>query len=618
MSVKLCCKRGLIASAAILLIVCICAQPQSARAADVPSSDAAINITARGTALPDFLERLFSQGGFRVQVSNSLRGQQVNGRFSGTVSEVWAQISTAFNLVGYYDRSVIRIYSASDIATRRFDDVNVAAVANEARRLRLIDSNNTIAGSGDSISATGVPAFLQQIAEVAGRNRAPLGVGDAGGVVTPIQPGPEQGTSMAVVQSEILRRASVREPYEVRIFFLKYASANDSFIRVGDTQTRVPGIASILSGIMGDGQLPQTVRTSGDVFDRFGGGLRPRLDLLGEDGLALLPAVREREPVEDRDISSIPRGVNGPRIEVDDTRNALIIRDRPEAMEVYEGIIAALDQPPRMVEIEAAIIDLNIDRLEDLGIDFDISVDGLDLLFGGQSAQPVPDFSDPNLSGRYVTGSGDTFIARLTALERNGAVSVVSRPQLITLDNRAALFDSVQEIYVQIEGAISQLERISIGTLLRVTPTIVYEDGRPSVRLRIDIEDGSPTTLSVDGLPVLRRSRVSSQAVINQGQSLLLGGITIDSDFESRTKVPLLGDIPLVGQIFRKRREGRTRVERLFLLTPRIVDQNEAGQAIARRDPVPLTTLQNLAAQPGEIERRRKERLKRERGLARP
>ncbi|MBX7482756.1 type III secretion system outer membrane ring subunit SctC [Qipengyuania sp. 6D47A] len=577
-----------------------------------------MNITARGTALPDFLERLFSEGGFRVQVSNSLRGQQVNGQFRGTVSEVWQQVSTAFNLVGYYDRSVIRFYSARDISTRRFDGINAAAVAGEARRLGMLDRNNSISASGGGISATGVPAFLQQVADIAGRNRAPFADGSEDGVISPIDPNSRQGTSMAVVQSEILRRASVREPYEVRIFFLRYASANDTFIRVGDTQSRVPGIASILSGIMGDGQLPQTVRTSGDIVDRFRGGLRPTLDLLGDDGIALVPTDPERDLREERVVSEIPRGVNGPRIEVDDTQNALIVRDRPESMEVYEGIITALDQPPQMVEIEAAIIDLNVDRLEDLGIDFDISVDGLDLLFGGQSSAPVPDFSDPNIAGSYVTGSGNTFIARLTALERNGAVSVVSRPQLITLDNRAALFDSMQEIYVEIEGTISRLERINIGTMLRVTPAIVYQDGLPSVRLRIDIEDGSPTTLSVDGLPVLRRSRVASQAVINQGESLLIGGITIDSDFEYRSKVPILGDIPLLGQIFRKRREGSTRVERLFLLTPRIVGQGEAGTAIARRDPIPLEQLQQLGGDEDEIEQRRKARLERGREQARP
>lgn len=563
----------------------------------IPASTQPVSITARNTELTPFLEQLFAQGGLRVQVSNTLRGRRINGRFDGTMAEVWDQVSGAFGLVGYYDRSVVRVYAAADVATRRYDDVDATALLAEVRRLRLTDDNNALSGGGTSVSASGVPAFLQQVGELASRFRAPAydvaGQGTTGGAfISPLADPNAAGTATALaVRSEVLRAATVRQPYEVRIFFLRYASANDNFVLTGETQSRVPGLASILSGVMGDGRLPQTVRTSGDDFDRFA-GVNPVLDLSDGDGLALVPTP-DRRPVPESD--PLPsRNVNGPRIEVDDTQNALIIRDRPEAMSVYEGIIAALDRPPRMVEIEAAIIDLNVDRLKDLGLDFNVAVDGLNVLFGGASSNPVPNFSSPNVTGSYVTDSGDSFAARITALERNGALSVVSRPQLITLDNRAALFDSTQELYIRVEGTLSRLERVSIGTMLRVTPAIIYDDGTPRVRLRIEIEDGAPTTSSVDDLPVLRRSRVSSQAVINQGESLLLGGITIDTSFEQRSKVPVLGDIPLFGQLFRKRRDGASRVERLFLLTPRIVEQG-VPSGLSRQETIPLEALQGLS-----------------------
>lgn len=598
-------RRRVPASSALAMIAAL-ALAGPAPAAEAPQSQAAVAITARGTDLSQFLQQLFTQGGFRVQVSNSLRGQRINGRFSGTMSEVWGQVSAAFNLVSYYDRSIVRVYAAGDIATRQYDDVDAAAITAEARRLGLVDGNNVINGGGTSLSASGVPAFLQQIGELASRNRsaalAQTGPGAPDGnlpVISPlVDPSAPRGASM--VPSQLMQPATLRQPYEVRVFFLRYASANDTFVRTGDRESRVPGVASILAGIMGDGRLPQTVRTSGDDHDRFA-SIQPVLDLSGDDGIALVPSAPSAGQGEGAPAAALaPRDVNGPRIEVDETQNAIIVRDRPEAMNVHEGIIAALDRPPRMVEIEAAIIDLNIDRLQDLGIEFDISVDGLDVLFGG-SSNPVPDFSAPNLAGSYVDGA-DSFAARLTALERNGAINVVSRPQLITLDNRSALFDSRQEIYVQVEGTLSRLERIEIGTVLRVTPAIIYDDGMPRVQLRIDIEDGAPTAASVDSLPVLRRSRVSSQAVINQGESLLLGGITIDTSFEFQSRVPVLGDIPLLGQIFRRRREGGSRVERLFLLTPRIVGEGE-GPTISRREPIPLELLQNPAG--AAAERRR-------------
>lgn len=584
------------------LAVALSLLPGPVLAEPVPASTQPVSITARNTELGPFLEQLFAQGGLRVQVSNSLRGRRINGRFDGTMKEVWDQVGAAFGLVGYYDRSVVRVYAAGDIATRRYDDVDAAALLAEVRRLRLTDETNALSGGGTSVSGSGVPAFLQQIGELAGRFRAPAydvagqGGGAAGSFISPLADPVASSTATALaVRSEVMRAATVRQPYEVRIFFLRYASANDNFVRTGETQSRVPGIASILSGVMGDGRLPQTVRTSGDDRDRYA-SVDPVLDLSSPDGLALVPApVRTPEPERE----PMPaRTVNGPRIEVDDTQNALIVRDGPEAMSVYEGIIAALDRPPRMVEIEAAIIDLNVDRLKDLGLDFNVAVDGLNVLFGGMSGNPVPDFSAPNIAGSYVTDDGDSFAARITALERNGALSVVSRPQLVTLDNRAALFDSTQELYIRVEGTLSRLERVAIGTMLRVTPAIVYDDGNPRVRLRIEIEDGAPTTSSVDGLPVLRRSRVSSQAVINQGESLLLGGITIDTSFEQRSKVPVLGDIPLFGQLFRKRRDGASRIERLFLLTPRIVEQG-VPSGLSRQEAIPLDVLQSLGRAEG-------------------
>ncbi|MGB7418497.1 MAG: type III secretion system outer membrane ring subunit SctC [Erythrobacter sp.] len=584
--------------ALLFIVVLAMTHPaERARAGDIPASSEQVSITARGTALDDFLQRLFAEAGFRVQVSNSLRGRPVNGRFNGSVDEVWNRISTALSLIGYWDGTIIRVYAASDITNRRFENVDSVAIEREAKRLKLPDANNTLSPGGTTLTATGVPAFLQQISAIAGRNRAPFGEAagsDASEPARIVQPPAVRGDASAIVQSELLRQATVRDPYEVRIFFLRYASANDTFVRAGDFENRVPGIASILSGIMGDGRIPQTVSTSGETFDGLGPVLRPRIDLLDDDGIALIPSMRRQDEGGDAPDVVAPFGVNGPRIEVDETRNAVIVRDRPEAMPVFEGIIEALDQPPRMVEIEAVIIDLNIDRLQDLGLDIDIQVDGLDLLFGGTSFDPTPGFSSPNIEGSYVTGSGDTFAARITALERTGAVNVVSRPQLITLDNRAALFDSTQEIFVEIEGAVSRLERISIGTVLRVTPAIIDDDVTPRVGLRIEIEDGAPTESVVDGLPVLRRSRVISQALIGQGESLLLGGITIDSEFEFRSKTPILGDIPLFGQLFRRRREGSTRVERLFLLTPRIIGGDETISPSSTRDPIPLKTLQDL------------------------
>ncbi|GAA0480675.1 SctC family type III secretion system outer membrane ring subunit BscC [Parasphingorhabdus litoris] len=584
-------KIGLVVRGAIGLLCLVIAAPTIAEKPPIPSKN--ISITARNTDVSDFLKKLFAETGLRAKVSASVERQKINGRFQGNAQAIWGQVSRAFNLVGFYDKSVVRIYSSSEIQTRNFDDVNGTQLVSDIQRMGLTDQYNSVKTSGDMVIASGVPAFLEQVGNMA--SRAKMSSVATPPVTQAVYNKPIVSPLVAAapykVRSEVMVPASRRSPYEVRIFFLRYAQANDTFTRTGDRESRNPGIASILSGIMGDGRSSATVRTSGDDVDVFN---RPAPSDYGilDGGIKIVspPAVVKEEEKPAPNV----RDVNGPRIEVDQTQNAIIVRDRPQAMKVYEGIISSLDLPPRMVEIEAAIIDLNIDRLKDLGIDFNLQIDGLNVLFGGVSANPVPGFSAPNAQGEYVTGSGDVFGARITALERRGALSIVSRPQLTTMDNRAALFSNSQEIYVEVEGRFGRLERIEIGTVLRVTPAIVKEGDKTRVQLQIDIEDGSPTQSGVNGLPVLKRSRVTSQAIVNQGESVLLGGLTVDSTFDFKSKTPVLGDIPIVGNVFKKRRKGSSRIERLFLITPRVVGQGGPSRmtSTSGRAPIPLEQLQ--------------------------
>ena len=574
--------------------------PAFAEAPPLPSKT--VSITARNTDVSAFLERLFSEAGLRAKISSSVRGQKINGRFEGDARAIWGQVSRAFNLVGYYDKSVVRVYTSNEIQTRSFDGVDGARLVSDAQRMGMTDSYNSLKSSGNLVTASGVPAFLEQVGAIAARSKmsaavAPVSpiqpVSSTSGIVSPMIK-TDFGANPLPVRSQVMTSASKRSPYEVRIFFLRYAQANDTYTRTGDRESRNPGLASILSGIMGDGRSSGTVRSSGDNVDVFN-RVTPDYGAL-DGGITVLPSVIPQEKDDSKQDGPV-RDVNGPRIEVDQTQNAVIVRDRPEAMKVYEGIIATLDLPPRMVEIEAAIIDLNVDRLKDLGIDFNLQVDGLNVLFGGLSALPVGGFSDANAQGQYVTGSGDIFGARITALEKTGALSIVSRPQLTTMDNRAALFSNSQELYIQVEGRVGRLERIEIGTVLRVTPAIVREGNDVRVQLQIDIEDGSPVASGTNGTTLLKRSRVTSQAIVNQGESVLLGGLTVDSSFDYKSKTPILGDIPVVGNIFKKRSKGSSRVERLFLITPRVVGQGGPNIAAtnSERAPIPLEQLEKMS-----------------------
>jgi hypothetical protein len=159
---------------------------------------------------------------------------------------------------------------------------------------------------------------------------------------------------------------------------------------------------------------------------------------------------------------------------------------------------------------------------------------------------------------------------------------VVSQPQLSALSNVEALFDNSQTFYVRVAGRDEvDLFNVSVGTKLRVTPHVFKDRGEVRIKMLVSIEDGSLSSRTVDTLPVVDRSSISTQAMIFEGESLLLGGITREASTQDTSKVPGLGSIPLIGRLFRADRSGGTRTERMILITPRL-----AGRPLSAMQPV--------------------------------
>jgi type III secretion protein C len=189
-----------------------------------------------------------------------------------------------------------------------------------------------------------------------------------------------------------------------------------------------------------------------------------------------------------------------------------------------------------------------------------------------------------------VIGNRYPFVARITALQTDGAAKVVSSPQVVTLSNVEAVFDNSSTYYVRVAGREDvDLFNVTAGTRLRVTPHVFNDgDGAARIKLLVQIEDGGLTGQSVDNLPIVERSGINTQALISEGESLLIGGMVRDSSTAGVDKVPLLGDIPLLGNLFKTQRKGGQRIERMFLITPRLANSKAAAGAMDRaRQPLP-------------------------------
>jgi type III secretion protein C len=253
---------------------------------------------------------------------------------------------------------------------------------------------------------------------------------------------------------------------------------------------------------------------------------------------------------------------------------------------------------PRGIEIEATILELDITRLKDLGIDFSLQNGDLNALFGGQQTNPTRSFSQGNIGANILTGALAGFAVRITALEKSGALRVISRPRMSTLNNIPVVFNNQVTYYARVAGDRQvDLFPITAGLIMRVNPSVMYDGGELRTRLAIDIVDGSPSGLIVDGIPAVKQSSINTNAVVKQGESLMIGGMTIDTEYDYKSKVPVAGDIPVVGQLFRKRSKGGSHFERIFLITARILSQGKNATPVsAQQQPrvIPLEQLQSI------------------------
>ncbi|MBB5710906.1 type III secretion system outer membrane ring subunit SctC [Sphingomonas xinjiangensis] len=595
-------------SRAVMLLACAALLPQPGAAQEPPLNEKTITFTARAQNVDAAVADLFGQSGLKVKVSSAISGK-VNGVWTGSPKKIWSQLSRAFNLVAYYDGAVVRVYSSAEIQSRSFNAANPRGVVRDARKLRIVDDANKVAASSGSVSATGVPAFLDRVAQLAGSASGAPAIIHASttpstaAVISPLLgPAALETVSSVPIRSRVLSSATARSPYEVRVFYLRYARADDTIQKSFDRTITIPGVGSILRGMMGDGRPSNTVSTAGN-FDIQ----RQSLPRLGGRGLNAVPPDEDQRSFDQQGTPGLDtvviqqaavRDINGPRVEVDPTNNAVLVRDRPESMKVYEDIVRALDVEPRGVEIEATILELDTSRLKELGLDFGFGTGGLGALFGGTAMNPTESFSNGNIGAAYLTGGLDLFVARITALEKTGALHVISRPRLSTLNNIPAVFNNQVQYYVRVAGDRQvDLFPVTAGMVMRVNPSVLFDGGELRTRLSIEILDGSPSGMIVDGIPAVKQSSINTSAVVKQGESLLIGGMTVDQQYDFKSKVPVAGDIPILGQAFRKRKKGAQHMERIFLITPRVVSRSSQVAAMrpSATDPIPIEQIHAAA-----------------------
>jgi type III secretion protein C len=551
-----------------LAAVVMLAASTVALAAPMPNAGRNVSITAREQPIGVFLQNLFAAIDVPATISGDLKGN-VNGTFVGPADKVLRDVARVYSLITYYDGSVMHVVPSADLTQRTFA-LNAAAgdrLLRSVNELGLPDARNYLTRTSDgNMFARGTRRFVEQIDDLLRAAQAQ-------------QVAPTQNSGVA----------------DFRVFYLRYAWAQDTTMAVGGRQVVIPGVASILRSLVGAYQYAPIGR---EVL------LKPTLPSLKGKGLAgqgVSHQEGKRTPAEARNDAvdvlvaalartaqaaeapqqqqtTMPEGMQV-HIEADPRMNAVIVRDLAERLPRYEQLIAALDVEPQTLEIEATIIDVNTDKARELGINWRWNNDGREASFSGS----VPTIGPGGIASA-VLGSAGQFLARIRALQTEGVARVVSSPQVVTLSNVEAVFDNSSTFFVRVAGREQvDLFNVSAGTQLRVTPHVFRDRDQTRIKLLVNVEDGTLSNRQVDQIPVVDRSTVNTQALIAEGESLLIGGMVRETNASGEDKVPGLGDVPVVGNLFKTTTKQTARIERMFLITPRMAGTRPAPASTTLR-----------------------------------
>ena len=288
------------------------------------------------------------------------------------------------------------------------------------------------------------------------------------------------------------------------------------------------------------------------------------------------------------------------RISADKATNSLIIMADQEDYIVLEQVIKKLDIPRSMVFIESLIMEVDMDKSLDIGIDWqvfeDTSISNKKAVVGGafsDSLVPgvgaggiVNPFSGGGFSLGLITEPVDiagftisNISAIINAVKTDDEFRILSTPQVLTTDNEEARITVGENRPYQTRsttdtsgGTFESFEYRDVGKILKITPHVT--EGR-LVRMKISLEvtniDLASTATTSSTLPVTQKRTVDTTVIVKDSQTVVIGGLIDESSTRNDTKVPVLGDIPILGWLFRKRSETNEKTNLYIFLTPRVI-----------------------------------------------
>jgi general secretion pathway protein D len=288
----------------------------------------------------------------------------------------------------------------------------------------------------------------------------------------------------------------------------------------------------------------------------------------------------------------------------DPDTNSLLVRTSPKNYEQVQAILAELDRPVGQVLIKALIAEVTHTNDLDVGAQFSV----LNLRANGNGQSGGTNFGIGNLSsGLVVQMLEENLTATIRALETAGKLEVLSRPYILASDNQLANIKVGQFVpfptnaRVTDQGdTISDIEYEDIGIEVDVVPHINPE-GLVILDVAPSITALTSSTIQISGgtnAPIFNNRSAESRVAVQNGHTIVIGGMMEDRNTDTVDKVPLLGDIPWIGQLFKRTRQTKSKTELLIFLTPHVALRPDLLPAMGQ-DELNGTRLMPNAIAPG-------------------
>ncbi len=417
---------------------------------------------------------------------------------------------------------------------------------------------------------------------------------------------------------ELVRRIDLQGSINVDVVKLKYASADDALQSLGklmsnasDSRAQTPTLLNVasdartnsilVSGIASKrAQIRDLLRRIDKPLEKTANTKVVYLNYL--QAVELVPILQGMSGSLQKDDKEVTIEKANISIQASESSNALVMTAPPPLLKEMEDVIKRIDVRRSQVLIEALIVEVNDDVADDIGVQWSTELNGKGVEaatnFDLADIRTTTDSQGNVIEENLVLGQGFTLgyfrngniRALLNAFESNDRANLLSTPSIVTLDNEEAeilvgssvpfITGATTGAFAETENPFQTIERKDIGVSLKITPQI-NDDQSITLDILQEVENLTNSTVAQD--LITNKRSIKTRVLIDDRETLVLGGLTKKDSTETISRVPVLGYIPILGKLFQRKNTTEVRNNLMVFIRPVILNKVDKSREVTRQ-----------------------------------